>query len=145
MLLDEKIKRAQELRKSAMFSVVNLEDKEASEVASLYSGMEYSGALIEAGTRINHGGLLFKAAVDLWDTEENNPDNAPTLWVVLDYVNGVRKIPVTDNGIFAVTLAFAKNEEGYNTLDDCIYVSKVNGNVYTPEIVPDNWTLKTAK
>ena len=85
MDFSERIKRAQEMRKSAIFGAANLEDKQASEVASLYPGMKYDGSLIKAGTRINHGGVLFKAAVDLWDTEENNPENAPTLWEEIQY------------------------------------------------------------
>jgi hypothetical protein len=135
MLLDEKIKRAKELRKSAMFGAVNLDDKQASEVASLYSDMAYNGELIEAGTRINHNGVLYKAAVDLWNREENNPDNAPTLWEEIQYHNGIRIIPE----VITVTTAFAKDELGYWKADGKVYKSLLDANVYTPATYPQGW------
>ena len=104
--------------------------------------MTGDGALVKAGTRINWNGVVKKAAVDLWDTTENDPEHAPALWVDIDYVDGVRKIPQTDSGIFDVTLAFAESEDGYSAVDGKIYTSKANGNVYTPQLVPDNWILK---
>lgn len=89
--------------------------------------------LIIAGTRIKWGNGLKKAAVDLWDTEANNPDNAPTLWADLLYKNGYRIIPE----VITVTTAFSNGEIGW--WEDKLYRSKVNGNVYTPAIYPDNW------
>lgn len=119
-----------------------LDDATASTVIPLYGGMEYTGDLIKAGTRINWDGTLKRAAVDLWDRPENNPDNAPNLWTDVDYIDGVRKIPATDSGIFDASLAFSAGEEGYSTADGLVYVSQVNGNVYTPQLVPTNWKAK---
>lgn len=132
---EEMVKRAMELRKSAMFGVVDLEDKQASEVVSLYPEMTYGGELIKAGTRINFGGKLFKAAVDLWDTETNNPENAPNLWEEIQYHNGVRIIPE----VITVTTAFAKDELGYWKADGKTYKSLINANVYTPAAYPQGW------
>ena len=140
MTFEEKIKRAKELRKSAMFGVLNLEDQEASEVVSLFDDMTYTGELIEAGTRINHNGILYKAAVDLWATEANNPDNAPTLWEKILYHNGIRIIPE----VITVTTAFAEGEKGYWEKDGKIYISRVGNNVYTPEQYAANWELEGA-
>lgn len=69
--------------------------KEASEGTELFPKMNYDGALISAGTRINWKGIVKKAAVDLWNTEENNPDNASDLWADIDYRAGYRVIPST--------------------------------------------------
>ena len=135
MTFEEKIKRAKELRKSAMFGVVDLEDKQASEVVSLYPEMTYGGELIKAGTRINFGGKLFKAAVDLWDREENNPENAPALWEEIAYHNGIRIIPE----IITATTAFEKDELGYWKADGKTYKSLINANVYTPAAYPQGW------
>ena len=135
MTFEEKIRRAEELRKSAMFGVVGLDDKQASEIVSLYPTMKYDGRLIEAGTRINHNGTLYKTAVDLWDTEANNPDNAPTLWEEIQYHNGIRIIPET----ITVTTAFAKDELGYWRADGKTYKSLLENNVYTPEAYPQGW------
>ena len=80
-------------RKQIEAAALNLDDKGASMSADFYSDMSYSGNLIPAGKRINHNGVLYKAAVDLWDREDNNPDNAPSLWEKINYHEGVRVIP----------------------------------------------------
>ena len=73
----------------------SLDDKTASTAAALFPQLKENGALVAAGTRINWGGKLKRAAVDLWDTAENNPDNAPTLWEDIAYREGYRIIPET--------------------------------------------------
>ena len=57
-----------------------VDDKTASIATELFGRLKNDGSLVKHGTRINWNGTLKKAAVDLWDTPENNPDNAPTLW-----------------------------------------------------------------
>lgn len=114
-----------------------LDDAQASTVIELYAGMKYDGALIKAGTRILWGGVLKRAAVDLWDTDENNPDKAPTLWEDILYRDGIRIIPET---ITAGT-AFAKDELGW--WGDDLYKSIYDGqNVWTPEQYPAGWELQ---
>lgn len=110
-------------------------DKQASLATSVYPALKQDGALVEAGTRILHNGKLYKAAVDLWDTEENNPDNAPDLWAELQYKNGIRIIPEQID----VTTLFALDELGW--WGDVLYRSKADNNAYTPEQYPDNWAL----
>ena len=134
--------KAMKLRELIEQAAMSLPDKEASEGAELFPCLTGDGALVKVGTRINWNGTVKKAAVDLWDAEENDPEHAPTLWVDMDYVDGVRKIPVTDSGIFEATLAFAEGEDGYSSVDGNVYTSKANGNVYTPQLVPTNWILK---
>ena len=114
-------------------AVPSLDDKTASTAPELFPVLKGTGALVKAGTRINWNGKLKKAAVDLWDTAENNPDNAPNLWADLNYRKGIRIIPET----ITVTLAFAEGELGW--WGDVVYRSKVNGNVYTPAQYPPNW------
>lgn len=114
-----------------------VDDKTASIAPELYGSMQYDGALIKAGIRINWGGVLKKAAVDLWDTEGNNPDNAKNLWEDLHYKGGYRIIPE----VITVTTAFAKDELGW--WGDVLYRSKADSNVYTPEAYPDNWEVVT--
>lgn len=115
----------------------NMDDATASTVPALFDGMQYDGNLIPSGSRINWHGGLKRAAVDLWDTKENNPENAPTLWEDINYRDGARVIPDT----ITATLAFAKNELGWWHVDGKIYKSKVAGNVYTPEVYPANWEV----
>ena len=91
------------------------------------------GALVKSGTRINWKGALKRAAVDLWDTAENTPEAAPSLWEDVLYKNGARIIPAT----ITAGLAFSKGERGY--WGDVLYESLLDNNVWTPEAYPDGW------
>lgn len=113
-----------------------LTDKDVSEVAALLPSMEYTGELIDHGTRINWNGTIKRAAVALWDTVENNPDNAPDLWEDVLYRDGVRIIPE----VITVGLAFAAEELGW--WGDELYKSKRDANVYTPVQHPESWELQ---
>ena len=121
------------LRSIVEQAATSLDDKTASTAATLFPRLKGNGELVKAGTRINWNGTIKKASVDLWDTAENNPDNAPTLWADLDYKDGYRIIPET----ITVAMAFAEGECGWWA--GVLYRSKVNGNVYTPEQYADNW------
>jgi hypothetical protein len=123
------------LRSIVELAVVSLDDKTASEAPTLYPRSKQDGSLIKAGTRINWCGTVKRAAVDLWDTAENNPDNAPALWEDLAYREGIRIIPET---ITAGT-AFAKGEQGWWI--DALYTSTIDNNVWTPEQHPAGWTI----
>ena len=122
-------------RKQIEAAALNLDDKGASMSADFYSNMIYSGELIKAGTRIHFGDTLFKAAVDLWDREENNPENAPALWEEIQYHEGIRIIPE----VITVTTAFAKGEIGYWKANGKTYKSLIDANVYTPAAYPQGW------
>ena len=116
-------------------AAIHLDDKAASESPDFYEHMKYDGKAISAGTRINFEGVLYKAAVTLWDTEENNPHFAPSLWEKINYHEGVRIIPE----VITVTTAFAKDELGFWEADGKTYKSLINANVYTPEAYPQGW------
>lgn len=130
--------RAEALRLRAIIetAAASLDDKTASTAPTLFPRLKQDGSLIEAGTRINHNGSIKRAAVDLWDTADNSPDNAPTLWEDILYRDGYRIIP---NVITAGT-AFALNELGW--WGDKLYKSLLSANVYTPEQYPNGWELQ---
>ena len=128
---------ALKLRAIVEQAAASLDDKTASEAPTLFPRLKQDGSLIRAGTRICHNGEIKKAAVDLWDTADNSPDNAPTLWETLDYKDGYRIIPET----ITVTGAFAKGERGW--WNGKLYESAVDNNVYTPEQYAPNWTEVT--
>ena len=128
--------RAEALKLRAIVeqAAASLDDKTASEAPTLFPRLKQDGSLVRAGTRICHNGEVKKAAVDLWDTADNSPDKAATLWEALDYKDGYRIIP----SAITVTGAFAKGERGWWT-DGKLYESKVDSNVYTPAQYADNW------
>ena len=110
-------------------------DQLASQAPDLSPVLKEDNSLVLAGTRINWNGTLKKAAVDLWDTVENNPDNAPSLWEDIEYKDGHRIIPDT----ITVTSAFAKDELGW--WKDILYKSIIDANVWTPEVYPAAWEV----
>lgn len=110
-----------------------VDDKTASIAPELFGRLKEDGSLVEHGTRINWKGTLKRAAVDLWDIEENNPDNAPNLWEDINYRSGHRIIP----DVITVGLAFSNGETGW--WGDVLKRSKADNNVWTPEQYPDYW------
>ena len=109
-------------------------DAQASLTVSVYPTLKQDGSLIKSGTRINHNGMIIRAAVDLYDTETNSPENAPTLWEALNYKDGYRIIPE----VITVGTAFSKGELGWWNGE--LYESLVNSNVYTPDQYAPNWS-----
>lgn len=113
-----------------------IDDAVASTVVPLFPAMKYTGNLIKAGTRINWNGVLKRAAVDLWDRADCDPDHAPELWEDILYRDGYRIIP----DVITVGKAFALGERGW-WKDGLLYESIVNDNVYTPEEYAGNWKI----
>ena len=111
----------------------NATDALSSIAVNVYPTLKGNGELISVGTKILHSNKIFKAAVDLWDTNENTPENAPNLWEELQYKDGYRIIPDT----ITVTSAFALNELGW--WKDKLYKSLLESNVYTPEQYASGW------
>ena len=130
--------RAEALRLRAIIetAAASLEDKTASTAPTLFPRLRQDGSLIKAGTRINHNGSIKRAAVDLWDTADNSPDNAPTLWEDILYRDGYRIIP----DVITAGTAFALDEIGW--WGDKLYKSLLSANVYTPEQYPNGWELQ---
>lgn len=127
------LQQVQALRAALDTLAENATDAVASAAVIAFPRLKENGELVRAGVRINWKGVVKKAAVDLWDRLENNPDNAPTLWEDLPYKDGYRIIPE----IITVAEAFAEGELGW--WGDVLYRSKVNANVYNPSVYPDNW------
>lgn len=127
------IEKARKLRKIIETAIGSVDDKTSTEAVELLPVLKYDNSLIKAGTRINYNGAVKKAAVDLWDTVVNNPDNAPALWEDIMYKDGYRIIPE----VITVTTAFSKGEIGW--WKDKLYKSLVDSNVYTPDQYSWNW------
>ena len=126
---------AQTMRGFMEQAAEGLDDATASQAPRLFPGLKEDGSLVRSGTRINWKGVVMRAAADLWDTAENNPDNAPDLWEDLAYIDGFRIIP----DVITVGLAFSKGEKGWWYGE--LYESQADNNVYTPEEYPANWKL----
>ena len=127
------MKEAKAMRAAIVAGSQSLDDKTASTVPKLFPVLTGSGQAVSAGTRINWKGQVKRAAVTLWDREDQNPDNAADLWEDLDFVDGIRKI--TD--VITAGLAFALGELGWR--NGQIWESLIDGNVWTPEEFDAGW------
>lgn len=110
-------------------------DATASTLPTAFPLLTQSGELVKAGTRINWNGKLKRASVDLWDTAENTPDAAPTLWEDIAYRDGIRIIP----SVITAGTAFALGELGW--WGDVLYRSLLDANVWTPADHPAGWEV----
>lgn len=130
--------KARHLRPFVVKAAKSLDDKDISECVEFCDEMKYDGSLITYQTRINWHGTVKMARQDLWDREENNPDNAPALWADIKYKDGIRVI------VYPISAeeAFSFGEQGW--WEDVLYESIIPGersNVYTPEQYPAGWKL----
>lgn len=129
-------KQAKAIREVLVQGGESLSDTVISTAPEACRRMKYDGSLIQNGTRLNWNGKVKRAAVDLWDTEENNPDNNPTLWEDIAYRDGIRVIPET----ITVGTAFSAGELGWE--GDKLYKSLIDNNVWTPTAYPAGWELQ---
>ena len=129
------LEKARLQRKNILLGSASLDDQHASTTPELFGRLNGNGDLVKVGTRINWGGVLKRAAVDLWDLETNDPNHAPQLWEDILYKNGIRIIPET----ITVGTMFMKDELGY--WGDDLYKSLIDNNVWTPVAYPAGWTL----
>ena len=126
-------KEARNLRSLITQGAESLTDAQVSTAQEVLPRLKYDGSLISNGTRINWNGSIKRAAVDLWDTEANDPDHAPTLWKDVLYRDGYRIIPET----ITVGLQFSSGELGW--WGDKLYRSLRDANVWTPSAYPAGW------
>lgn len=130
------MKRSEAIKLRALIeqAVVALPDKEASEGAMLFPKLKQDGTLVKAGTRINWGGTVKRAANDLWDTEQNDPNNAPDLWEDIAYKQGFRVLtgPITASNPVKV--------DEICWYQDCLYKNILGvASAYLPDEYPNGW------
>ena len=126
-------KEARAMRAIIEQGAASLTDLQVSTAPEVLPRLKYDGSLISNGTRINWNGSIKRAAVDLWDTEANDPDHAPTMWEDVLYRDGYRIIPET----ITVGLQFSSGELGW--WGDKLYRSLRDANVWTPSAYPAGW------
>lgn len=130
--------KAESIKMRAMIekASVSLSDKDASISPAMFPRFKNDGSVLEYGARINWKGEVKKVAVAaLYQRVDQNPDNAPTLWEDIQYKDGYRIIPMT----ITAAGAFALNECGW--WKGVLYKSKLEANVWTPEVNPDGWEM----
>ena len=111
-------------------------DRELATHPDLFPRLKGDGSLIEAGHHINWNGIIKRAANAMWDTVENDPDHAPTLWNDIEYREGLRvltgPIPET-NPVQVDEICWYKDEKWKN-------ISGVPS-TYLPDEYPTGWEV----
>ena len=128
-------KEARAFRSLITQGSISLTDAQVSTAPDVLPRMKYDGALIPNGTRIYWNGAIKRASVDLWDREDQTPDNAPALWEDVLYRDGYRVIPKT----ITVGLQFSNGEIGW--WKGKLYKSLLDANMWTPDAYPAGWQL----
>lgn len=107
-------------------------DADASQFTALYPALKGDGSLVKAGTRINRGGKLYRARVDVWDSADYTPENAPSLWEEILYRKGYRIITK-----ITAEFPFMRGDRGW--YNDDLYESLIDNNVWTPTDYAVGW------
>lgn len=136
--MSEYINKARKLRPYIVQASASLDDASASNAAELFPVLTGDGSLIPAGTRINWRGIIKRAAADLWDTEANDPEEAPHLWEDIAYKEGYR---VLTGAISASNPVQVDEICWYNGVKYKNILGTVN--VYLPDAYPDGWEVVT--
>lgn len=129
------VELAKKLRPLIEYAAQGLTDQDASKGAELFPRLKRDGSLIHVGTRINWHGKIMRAGVDMWDTENNDPDHAPSLWTGIEYREGYRIAPETFTAINAAEYGECM------WFGDTLWKSTMSGNVFTPVQAPNVWEL----
>lgn len=131
----ENAARADKAEAAIQTVVSKLDDKDASKYTEILSGRKGDGSLIRGGTYIMEDGIVYRAAVDLWDTEENSPASAPALWHKVMYREGYRIL----DGTIEATNVVTKGEICW--VGDVKWRSLIDNNVWLPADYPAGWEL----
>lgn len=136
--MSEYITKARKLRPIIVQASASLDDASASSAAELFPALKQDGSLVSAGTRINWGGTIKRASVDLWDRVDNDPDHNPGLWEDIAYKDGYR---VLTDAISASNPVQVDEICWYNGVKYKNILGTVN--VYLPDVYPDGWEVVT--
>ena len=111
-------------------------DAQASTLVDMYPHFRADGSLVKVTTRVGWGGKLYRAKVDLWATDANNPENAPDLWEEILYRDGYRVLvaPITASNPVQPNEKCWENDVLY----ECIYHTVC---VYRPSEYAPAWRV----
>lgn len=133
------IKRARELRKQIEVGAAAMEDSAAVEYPELFPAWSGTGISYAAGDRVRYDGTLYKVLSAHVSQTDWAPAAAPSLFA---------KVLIPDADVIPdweqpdSTNAYSKGDKvRYNGK---VYVSLIDGNVWSPEAYPAGWQEVTA-
>lgn len=131
-----------QIRAAAMLQVkkAGYTDEEALTVSTLYPEWSGDGVQYAVDDIVRVGNQLWRCVQAHTSQANWNPSAAPSLW---------SRIDIAGDGIEVWTQPTGAHD-AYNTGDkvhypgksDPVYVSTIDGNVWTPDAYPQGWTLE---
>lgn len=139
--MSEIVERARELRSVIEELAVNLDDEKALDSKELFPYWNVEIAY-EVGARVRFEDVLYKCLQAHQAQADWIPAAAPSLWAeILPGQDG------TDIGVWtqpdSTNPYMTGDRVHYPTMDDPIYESTIDNNVWSPETYPTGWQLVT--
>ena len=139
--MSEIVERARELRSVIEELAVNLDDEKALDSKELFPYWNAETAY-EVGARVRFEDVLYKCLQAHQAQADWTPTAAPSLWAeILPGQDG------TDIGVWtqpdSTNPYMTGDRVHYPTMDDPIYESTIDNNVWSPETYPTGWQLVT--
>ena len=139
--MSEIVERARELRSVIEELAVNLDDEKALDSKELFPYWNAEAAY-EVGARVRFEDTLYKCLQAHQAQADWTPATSPSLWAeILPGQEG------TDIGVWTQpdsTNAYMTGDRvHFPTMDDPIYESLIDNNIWSPETYPAGWQLVT--
>lgn len=138
--MGDKVERARILRAEIESMAQGLDDTAAEAVPELFPEWNPAGCDYKTGDRVRYAGILYKVLQPHTSQPDWTPDVAVALYAkVLAGQDGtpigVWEQPDSTNG-------YKKgNKVHYPTMDDPVYESLIDNNIWSPEVYPQGWQL----
>ena len=126
---------AREYRRLLNTVIADLDDETAESVKVLYPNWAI-GVDYVVGDKRNYNGVLYKCLQNHTSQESWNPQDAHSLWAKV--LNPGPDIPVWEQPS-AENPYMTGDKVHYPTIDDPVYVSLIDNNVWSPEAYPAGW------
>lgn len=137
--LNERLKRARELRTMSMINAAEVTDEQALTVPSLFPAWKV-GVAVNVGDRLYYeaNDQLYKVVQAHTTQADWTPDAAPSLFSPIGH----------DDSGFTVWIQPTGAHDAYNKGDivnynGTLYQSLIDGNTYSPEAYPAGWAVYT--
>lgn len=137
-----KLQMAEQFRKALQMFAASLEDDAALEVAYVYDEWVVGKAYTTKSGYIRYGvnGVgdpqLYKVAQDHTSQADWTPDKTPALYTAVGLDDSGYPVWSQPTGAHD-----AYNEGDIVNYNGTLYVSKIKGNVYSPDEYPDGWEI----
>ena len=113
-----------------------LTDEQAETVPDAFPAWA-AGIAYAVGYRVRYGGVLYKCVQAHTSQEDWTPDKTPALWV---RIGEPGEIPVWVQPTGAQDAYNTGDKVHYPTIEDPVYESTIDGNVWSPADYPAGWT-----